>query len=141
MISSIFWQIVGSMNTGALICLTVWTKLKRIKCKLKDMHQKDFKGINDRIDSAKQLDLVQTQLQTHNTDTSLLHQEHLCFANLRKWLKADEIAMIQKSRLQWLTNGDSNHKFFYSAVKERNRINRISLLYNDNNDKLVKPLV
>ena len=33
--------------------------------------------------------------------------------------------------------GDSNHHYFFSSLKERNRVNRISILYDANGNKLV----
>lgn len=65
-------------------------------------------------------------------------QEKACIGNLRKWLKVDEIALRQKSRIQWLQVGDTNHHLFFSSVKERNKQNRISVLFDENNNKLVE---
>ncbi|XP_056698699.1 uncharacterized protein [Spinacia oleracea] len=74
-----------------------------------------------------------------HSDDSLLREEHNCTTVQRKWLNIEEIALRQKSRLQWLNAGDSNNKFFFDTVKERHRVNRISKLTDDNNNKLVKP--
>ncbi|XP_056697670.1 uncharacterized protein [Spinacia oleracea] len=120
--------------------LLVWERLKVIKSKLKGIHNKEFKGIQERIDlSRQQLDLIQTQLQSHPTDSSLLVQGQECPNSLRKWLKVKEIASKQKSRLHWLKSGDANNKFFFAAVKERHKINGIDLLMDDSNVKLEKP--
>ncbi|KAK1404832.1 hypothetical protein POM88_004437 [Heracleum sosnowskyi] len=72
-------------------------------------------------------------------DGELIEQERILIANLKKWLEVEESALRQKSRMHCLKVGDSNHKFFYSSVKERLRINRITALYDDNDVKLVEP--
>ncbi|XP_058774615.1 uncharacterized protein LOC131648899 [Vicia villosa] len=43
-------------------------------------------------------------------------------------LKLKENMLIQKSRLKWLNDGDSNSKFFHMVMKERRRRNHISSL-------------
>ncbi|XP_056685657.1 uncharacterized protein [Spinacia oleracea] len=122
------------------VMLLVWEKLKLVKLKLKTLHKLEFQGISSKIDQARlQLDSIQNQLQQNHSDSFLLSQEHICSAELRKRLRIEEVALRQKSRLQWLKVGDSNSRFFFAAVKERNRVNRITELIDDNSNKLVKP--
>ncbi|XP_058746296.1 uncharacterized protein LOC131619189 [Vicia villosa] len=49
-------------------------------------------------------------------------------ASGRFWLnlKIKENMLIQKSRLKWLNDGDSNSKYFHRVMKERRRRNHIS---------------
>ncbi|XP_021742995.1 uncharacterized protein LOC110709090 [Chenopodium quinoa] len=67
-------------------------------------------------------------------------REKDCIDNLKKWLKIDEEAWKQKSRIQWLSSGDSNSKFFFASVKQRRHINRIIFLYDDAGIKLTNPV-
>ncbi|XP_056691905.1 uncharacterized protein [Spinacia oleracea] len=115
----------------------LWCKLKQVKCKLKNLHREEFAGISENIDKARSL-LASVQQDLVTSPTPELHlQETECIAELRKWLKVDEISLRQNSRIQWLQVGDSNHHYFFSSLKERNRINRISILYDAIGNKLV----
>ncbi|XP_056688217.1 uncharacterized protein [Spinacia oleracea] len=90
-----------SPGTGSCI-FQLWCKLKRVKCKLKSLHREDFAGISEKIDKARSL-LAFVQQDLVTSPTPELHlQEADCIAELRKWLKVDEIALRQKSRIQWL---------------------------------------
>lgn len=55
---------------------------------------------------------------------------------LKTFLKVHESAHKQKSRTQWLKLGDSNSKFFFSAMKERYAKNGIDVLYDNTGKKL-----
>ncbi|XP_056688153.1 uncharacterized protein [Spinacia oleracea] len=115
----------------------LWCKLKQVKFKLKALHRVEFAGVSEKISKARELlDTMQQSLITSFT-LELHQQEDECIADLRKWLKVYEISLRQKSRIQWLHVGDSNHHYFFSSLKERNGINRISILYDANGDKLV----
>ncbi|XP_056697358.1 uncharacterized protein [Spinacia oleracea] len=117
----------------------LWCKLKKVKAELKKLHREDFSGITEKITIARsELDKVQQSLQTGRSP-ALLNQEVVCIKQLRHWLRIDEIALRQKSRIQWLKLGDSNNHFFFSTVKERVRFNSIAILYDDNGTKLVDP--
>ncbi|XP_056692031.1 uncharacterized protein [Spinacia oleracea] len=57
-------------------------------------------------------------------------------SKLKKFLLIQESAFKQKSRIQWLKLGDSNSKFFFSAMKERNSRNSIDELFDSAGQKL-----
>ncbi|XP_056691623.1 uncharacterized protein [Spinacia oleracea] len=107
---------------------------------LKTLHKEEFAGISMRIQKAQQeLEEVQSQLGTDPTNFLLQVDEKVYTEKLRKWLSVEESALKQKSRIQWLADGDSNSKFFYASVKQRRNVNRISLLYTDQGHKIVDP--
>ncbi|XP_056690314.1 uncharacterized protein [Spinacia oleracea] len=118
----------------------IWFKLKRLKSKLKQLHKEEFAGIDMRIQQAQvSLDSVQAQLVDDPSDILLQVEEKRCTKDLIKWLSVEESALKQKSRINWLSNGDSNSRFFFASVKQRRNTNRISLLYNDQGLKLTDP--
>ncbi|XP_058751701.1 uncharacterized protein LOC131624805 [Vicia villosa] len=70
-------------------------------------------------------------------DIEVLDAEKLSLkrdASNRIWLnlKIKENMLIQKSRLNWLNDGDSNSKFFHRFMKERRRRNHISSIVTNN---------
>lgn len=114
-------------------------KLKQVKVKLKSFHKEEFAGISSRTNQARsELDSIEKSLKDSSSN-DLLNQEAACIESLRIWLRVDEIALRQKSRIQWLQVGDYNHQYFFSSVTERSRMKRISVLYDDNGTKLVEP--
>lgn len=59
-----------------------------------------------------------------------MKERELCL-DLKKWLHVEEQALQQKSRIQWLALGDSNHHFLYSAIKERFTRNKIHMWHDE----------
>lgn len=53
-----------------------------------------------------------------------------------KFLAIQESAYKQKARIQWLQLGDSNTKFFFTAMKERYSRNSIDILFDSTGKKL-----
>ncbi|XP_056698080.1 uncharacterized protein [Spinacia oleracea] len=123
---------------------TLWQKMKAIKGGLKVLHHRDFARLEEKIALLRQeLDGIQTQLATSYTDNHLQNQEKECdifppecSLKLKKFLKVQESSYKQKSRIQWLKEGDANTKFFFSAMKEMIARNSIDVLYSATGEKL-----
>lgn len=54
-------------------------------------------------------------------------------------LTIEEIALRQKSRVQWLQVGDSNHAYFHASMKHRYSRNRITTMYDEQGNFLTEP--
>lgn len=55
----------------------------------------------------------------------------------RFWSKVDESILIQKSRINWISLGDSNSKKKkFTAIKIRKARNRLAMLYNEHDEAL-----
>ncbi|XP_021854438.2 uncharacterized protein [Spinacia oleracea] len=135
-----FHQIVqegwGSVVNGTTM-FQVWHKLKVIKQGLKTLYREEFARLEERIDGIRrELDDTQSQLAASPSDIDLQLTEKECTGKLKKFLSIHERALKQKSRIQWLKTGDSNTKFFFTAVKERYARNSIDVLYDANGRKL-----
>ncbi|XP_021863179.1 uncharacterized protein [Spinacia oleracea] len=108
------------VNTQGTAMHQVWQKLKCVKQGLKTLHKKEFARLEERIDTIRtDLDGIQLQLAATPIDTELQVNEKRQTELLKKFLGIQESAYRQKSRIQWLKTGDSNSKFFFSAMKER----------------------
>ena len=80
------------------------------------------------------MDQVQVALQ-HSPFTMALHRREIHASDmLRKWLRIEEGGLLQKARIAWLHEGDSNSHYFHSVVKERCKKNRIDALVDDCGD-------
>ncbi|XP_057248239.1 uncharacterized protein LOC130590219 [Beta vulgaris subsp. vulgaris] len=118
----------------------IWSNLKNVKMVLKQLQINEFSHITNHIKNAREeLDLIQTHIQFDRFNIELHNQEQHTISSLRKWLTIEENVMRQKSRLQWLKLGDSNTKVFYAAMKERQAMNCIDVIYNADGRKLTKP--
>lgn len=104
---------------------------------MKLLHTQELAGIHSRIQEAKHdLQVAQSMMKDDELDENLYVKENECICRLRKWLNIHEAALKQKSRILLLKLGDNNHKFFYSAIKERFSRNKISVLHNKDHEKL-----
>ncbi|XP_056695746.1 uncharacterized protein [Spinacia oleracea] len=136
-----FTQVVQDgwkVNIHGTAMYQVWQKLKCVKQGLKTLHKKEFARLEERIDNIRtDLDGIQHLLAATPTDSELQVNEKKQLELLKKFLGIQESAYRQKSRIQWLKTGDSNSKFFFSAMKERYTRNSIDLLYDTAGRKLV----
>ncbi|XP_021843478.1 uncharacterized protein [Spinacia oleracea] len=128
---------MGCVLSKGWIHVQVWTKLKAVKQGLKELHHKDFAKLDERIEGLRaDLGQIQIQLASCPTDSNVQQSERDCSETLKKFLHIQESAYRQKARIQWLQVGDSNSKFFFSAMKERIARNSIDILYDDSGKKL-----
>jgi hypothetical protein len=55
-------------------------------------------------------------------------EERDLVANINKVLLQEEIWLKQRSRVQWLKEGDKNSSYFHAQAAQRKRINKITTL-------------
>lgn len=116
------WVQAGSIcSTLSQLC---W-KLKLIKGDLKRLNRDNFSHIQERVsDSYRLLQLV--QVQALNTPSTLTFQEERDLHE--KWIflrKIEESYFRQKSRKNWLNEGDFNTTFFHRMCQVRASYNAI----------------
>nr|QIA97950.1 hypothetical protein AP_R.00g000460-v1.0.a3 [Amaranthus palmeri] len=104
----------------------LWHKMKNVKRGLKQLHNKDFAGVKDKIMHwEQQLQKTQTDLQSNPTSEELHHREKEISSIVHKWRKIEDKALHQKARITWMRNGDDNTAYFHAAIKERISSNSI----------------
>lgn len=102
------------------------SKLKMLKTRLRTLNKDSFSDISCRTEEARVAhSVLHAQLQENPSDLQLVDMERgsrITFIELRK---QEESLYRQKSRINWLKEGDKNTKFFHHSVKRRQLINRI----------------
>lgn len=146
-VSSTIWQLIktswrlfkvfGSFHSGDAM-ERVWHKLKGVKQKLKQLHLHHFRQVHINILKWQEvLDDTQSQLQRDPLDSAFHAIESNACVQLQKWKRIEMSTLRQKARIQWLKEGDSNTRYFHSAVKARTSRNRIDFLQNDQGSIMV----
>ena len=73
----------------------LWYKMKNVKIGLKQLHTKEFSGINDKIKEWEgKLDNIQTEMQTTPMADDLHQREHDATTQVRKWRKVEDMALL-----------------------------------------------
>ena len=101
-------------------------KLKLLKSHLRLLNNNNYSNISSRCAVAKEKLLeIQEQLRHNQGCPSLKNQEKTARDNYIQMSKDEEALFRQKSRVQWIDQGDSNTKFFFKSVKDRINKNKI----------------
>ena len=64
-------------------------------------------------------------MQSTPMDDDLHQREQEATAQVRKWRKIEDMALLQKARINWMRNGDENTAYFHATIKERRASNTI----------------
>lgn len=84
----------------------LWSKLKKVKVNLKQLHVQHFVDTTAQVDQAtKDLERIQGLLAQDITNVELQQQEAQAIQLLNYWLSAQESVYKQKSRVDWLQLG------------------------------------
>lgn len=81
---------------------------------------KDVGNLTSNAQVARQkLHEVQNALNDNPKDSNLLSLQRRYSDNLWKALMHEEMLLKEKSRIQWLKEGDKNSSFFHNQLKNR----------------------
>lgn len=107
-------------------------KLKALKKPIKDFSRLNYSDLEKRTKEAHDI-LLSSQGLTL-ADPSLFNASQELEAQ-RKWQilsSAEESFFLQKSRVTWFAEGDSNTNYFHRMADSRKSINTITTLYDEN---------
>lgn len=98
---------------------------------LKAWNKNSFHNFQRRIRSLKtELEVVKKEVRTENT---IVKESQIC-SELDDWRLREELLWKQRSRADWLKDGDRNTMFFYARASHWRKITLISKLKDDNGD-------
>lgn len=114
----------------------VAAKLRRLKVKLKTWNWGTFGDLNAKIIHL-QAAISELEVRVQNSgspeDDHTLNQYS---SELRQVLAWDAELRFQKTRAKWLQDGDRNTKFFHAVIRERRRLNTITI--HDTNGEITR---
>ncbi|XVF58874.1 hypothetical protein PTKIN_Ptkin07bG0101100 [Pterospermum kingtungense] len=106
----------------------LFEKLKRLKFVLKAFNSENFGSISQKVAAKKdQLAAVQQQI-LHYPSAHDIEFERRLTIELQDLLKHEESFYRQKSRVNWIKEGDMNTYFFHRAVAAKSNGNQIRTL-------------
>ncbi|XP_039133793.1 uncharacterized protein LOC120270793 [Dioscorea cayenensis subsp. rotundata] len=124
-----WWKESSFSGCGAFI---LSKKLSNLKVKLKHWAKFDFGSIKLRkLDLLRQLEELDLINEDRGLSVSEQQQELALIACLEEIRKQEEIYWKQRSRLQWLKDGDENTKFFQAVANGRKNRNFIPYISKD----------
>ena len=112
-------------------------KLKRLKPVVKDNVQENHLQALE-LQAENDLRNVQNELHMHPYDPMLSSQERAAAERLKKAKNDLSIYISQLAKLSWLKFGDENSHYFHQCIRQRQIVNRILLL--DDNEAPVTDL-
>ena len=108
-------------------------KLKYLKPHLKSLNQLHFSHISERVARVvSDLSRVQQQRHVNLECRHLLEQENQLRRELINLKSSEKMFFSQKLKYKFLEDSDKGSKFFHSLMNQRNRINFIAAIQNEN---------
>lgn len=94
-------------------------------------------NVTDKVqDARKELDSVQTALQSYPLSRELIQDERKANGWLKRASRAGEFFQIQNSREHVINLGDNNTEFFFRSVQARRMADKMSCIKDDNGEVL-----
>ncbi|XP_058783451.1 uncharacterized protein LOC131658138 [Vicia villosa] len=121
-----------SMKVGGRGDFILKEKLRLLKDKLRRWNKEVFGKIElDMEDGVRDLNIADERLASFNDaffdDNLALRKESS--ATFWRNLRLKENMLLQKSRVKWIKEGDSNSGFFHKMMKQRRRINHLGPIF------------
>eukprot|EP00253_Pinus_taeda_P002797 PITA_02797 len=115
----------GKMHTFQL-------KLKEIKNRIRKWNREEFGHImEDKQKLEKEMEDIQQQIILEGRDEERSKEEGKIICQLEERRKQEEILWRQKSRINWLQEGERNTKFFHQAMIQNRQRNQIFSIKNE----------
>ncbi|KAH9605308.1 hypothetical protein KSS87_007818 [Heliosperma pusillum] len=98
----------------------LFTKLKNVKLKLKDLHNNHYSNLSSRIDTClAELYSCQEEIQQDRYNQALHDQEKVLLTNYTRLRKTEGTMLKQRAKIEHITYNDSSSKYFFGRIHER----------------------
>ncbi|XP_074283237.1 uncharacterized protein LOC141607786 [Silene latifolia] len=112
--------LVWSQNILGTPMFQFLKKLKLLKQPLKKLNSELYADVeNNTVRAWKHLEFVQEQLRSNPTNADLLGIELVSMKDYHELQKACDSFLVEKSKVTWLSEGESNTKHFHSYMRGR----------------------
>ncbi|GJY69517.1 RNA-directed DNA polymerase, eukaryota, reverse transcriptase zinc-binding domain protein [Tanacetum coccineum] len=106
-------------------------KLKMLKVHLRSLAWKNG-NLHDRVEKYRDnLRNAQILMERTPLDDQLKKEEAECLSLYLEDVEDEESFMLQEAKLDWISKGDRNTKFFHKIIKSRENLNKITSVCNE----------
>ncbi|XP_074301379.1 uncharacterized protein LOC141632764 [Silene latifolia] len=107
-------------------------KLRNLKQNLRELNRSKFSDVDKSVGVSKALwESLQIQLNANPTDESISFAEKEAPDSYRHLSKIQHSFLSQKAKVDWLSNGDDNTRFFHNHIRSRQIHNRVMCIKGD----------
>ncbi|XP_074266753.1 uncharacterized protein LOC141590036 [Silene latifolia] len=103
--------------------------LKNLKSKLKRLNKEGYSDIENAANILqKQVKEMQEVINKYPTNMQIISEEYEATLKLQELTKAKESFLSQKSKHEWIKEGDANSSYFHSMLKRRRNMNKVVMV-------------
>lgn len=118
---------------------TFQLKLKELKGKIKKWNKEEFGNIMEEKQKLEQeMEEIQQRIIIEGRTEERCKEEGIIISKLEERRKQEEILWKQKSRINWLREGERNTKFFHQAMIQHRQRNRILSIKNEEGERIIE---
>lgn len=132
-----FWSENGEEEASINPMQLLYKKLRLLKQELRQFSKQAYGDVSLKVKQLRdELQQIQAKVLGNKEDKQLLKQELDINKQLREACLIEEAHLCQKSRVQWLKDGDQNAAFFFRSIKQKHSREKIKVLYTDDGTRL-----
>ena len=110
-------------------------KLKKLKYHMRNMAWKNG-NLQDRVEKCRgDLKAAQKNMEMNPYDDHMKAEEANCLALYIEALNDEESLLFQQAKIDWISKGDRNNKYFHKILKSRSNTSRITSICNEKGER------